>query len=118
MKKLPIILAALVVSIPAFAAFTGTTFSEVDDALDQISGKLARETSRVTAARAAFSSCVTNLDGIASDYSGIIAAAQALLDADPTNAALLNNRERVNQFLADRAALRAQCVALEAAVAP
>ena len=100
-------------AVPAIAAdYSTATYSQIEDASDQISARLARIMTQTTAAKAQMSQCLTDLTALQSDYGTVIAGTNAL----PASTAKTNLLAKINAFLADRTALVTWCTALETAV--
>lgn len=98
---------------PAMAAdYSSATYSQLDDASDQISARLARITSQKDAAKVQFSQCLTDLTALQNDYGTVLTGINAL----SASTAKTNLLAKVNAFLSDRNDLVTECTALETAV--
>ena len=98
-------------------AFTGTTYAEVAAGLTDVENRLASQTRTLENGLAVPGNVKGAMTIIGNDYTGLPAAAQALLDADPTNAELVAMRSRTNLLLSDRATLSDRAGTAETAVA-
>lgn len=114
MRKLLLFFAIVgLTATPAFATdYSSSTYSQLEDASAQISSRLARITTQAVAAKAQFSTCLTDLSILANDYGSILTGINAL----PASTAKTNLLAKVQAFLADRNDLVTGCTALEAAV--
>jgi hypothetical protein len=97
-------------------AYTGTTYSEMVQALGEVEQQLAQASRRLADSASSVNGAISSMSTLPTTYQGIMPAADALLAAAPSNPELIAMRSRLNLLLADRAALLTKAQAMASAL--
>lgn len=97
-------------------AFSGTRFSEIEQARLEIAEIISRNQKRLNTAKAEFGRIATDMSSAGSEYGPIVAAASTLLATAPENVAYLVLNESIQRHLADFNAVSAEAAALDVEV--
>ena len=95
------------------AVFSGTSYSEIEQARTEVSAIIAKNRGRLTRWKAEAGKIVTEMTTAGTDYGPIVAASAALLAANPANNALIVQNAAVSKHLEDFNALVAESTALD-----
>lgn len=96
--------------------FTGTKYSEIEQARVEVAAIISRNSGRLTRWKAEAGKIVTEMTTAGTDYGPIVAAAAALLAADPTNEAVIVQNAAVGKHLEDFNALVTEATTLDTLV--
>jgi hypothetical protein len=93
--------------------FSGTSFSEIEQARSEVAGIIAANQRRLATAKAEFGRIASDMTSAGTEYGSIVAAAAALLATAPGNIALQVLNESVQRHLADFNAVSSEATSLD-----
>lgn len=91
--------------------FSGTTYSEISSAADQVEDMIADNRQKLNRTNSQYSTIVSNMTALATEYGPIVAAVNALVASNPENRAFLFLQAHIEQLLADFNAVQADASA-------
>lgn len=92
------------------------TYSEISSAADQVEDEIKSNIDRYARWKAEISSIASNLTNISNQYGPIVPAVEALLTANPTDAAVIYQHAHIQRLLSDFNNLQAAVSASDATV--
>ena len=87
--------------------FSGTTYSEISSAADTVEDLIADNRQRLSRTNSEYSTIVSQMTAIGTEYGPIVAAIDALVASNPNNRAFLFLQAHIQQLLADFNAVKA-----------
>lgn len=96
--------------------FSGTSFSEIEQARFEVAEVISRNQRRLQAAKAEFGRIASDMAAAGAEYGPIVNAAATLLATAPENVAYIVLNESIQRHLADFNAVSGEAAALDTEV--